>query len=233
MGFDVPSRLCARVHEWLGFAVPGTYHMSVATAPVGASFPDCGGKRVTGQVGGAREMAAPGPSPRPPSPGWPSTCGCCPVWAIDDGAAAVDDLLRGAGPLGRRQLGEAPQGPVLPRLLRHPRRRVRRRHADRGDQPHPGRAPGASGGAGRPGQSRSGARRLPRVRRPRLRHLRAVRCRPGRVGREVAGLPHPAHRRRRRGVPGQRRHHRRDRHPGERRPGGRRHRWCRPASGRS
>src|SRR5664279_5317355 len=52
-GTGAHRRLCSCVHEWLGFAVPVAYHMSLTTAPVGYD-PTAEAKRVTSQVGGGR-----------------------------------------------------------------------------------------------------------------------------------------------------------------------------------
>ena len=114
--------------------------------------------------------------PRRPSPGWPPTSACWPRWPTGPSrTVSSEELAAAAG----RELGQAAQGPVLPRLVRHPRRRLRRRHPDRADLAHPRahRAPLASPSSA----SATSARRWPatRVRLPRLPHRRAARRRPG------------------------------------------------------
>ncbi|CAA9351423.1 MAG: Redox-sensing transcriptional repressor Rex, partial [uncultured Frankineae bacterium] len=91
-------------------------------------------------------------------------------------------LERGAGGRGRGGLGEAAQGPVLPRLLRHPRRRLRRRRAGPARQRRPGPGPALARRPGRRRQPRARAGRLRRVRRAGLLRRGAVRRRPGAGG---------------------------------------------------
>ena len=94
------------------------------------------------------------------------------------GAGRGHRLVRGAGRRRRGQLGEPAQGPVPPRLLRDPRRRVRRRRAGRADREHPRADPPARGRPGRGRKPRPRAGRVRRLRHPRLPHRGAARRRP-------------------------------------------------------
>ena len=58
--------------------------------------------------------------------GWPATCGCCPPGRAV-GTICSDDLARAAGV----NPAQAAPRPLLPGQPRHPRRRLRRRDADR------------------------------------------------------------------------------------------------------
>ena len=74
-------------------------------------------------------------------------------------AASPPSPQRGARRRRRRQPREAAQGPVLPRLLRHPRRRLRRRLPALPDRPRARADPGLAGRHRRRRQPRPRARR--------------------------------------------------------------------------
>ena len=98
--------------------------------------------------------------------------------ARDRRAPGRDDLVGAARRAGRRERGQGAQGPLVPRLLRHPRRRLRRRVPAPRDlaraRPHPRLA----GRHRRDRQPGSRARQLPWLRRPRLSRRGAGRRRP-------------------------------------------------------
>ena len=103
-------------------------------------------------------------------------------------AGRGDRVQRRARRRHRGEPGEAAQGPVLHRLLRHPRRRLRGRGAGAPARAHARAHPPAGRRARRHRQPRSRAGRLQRLRRPRLPGHGAVRRRP-RPGRH----PHQRH----------------------------------------
>ena len=123
-----------------------------------------------------------------------------------------DGVERRAGGRLRRQLRQAAQGPVLHRLARHPRGRLRGRPAAAAPGVHPRPHPPPVRRARRDRQPRPRAGRLRRVRRPRLPGHGAVRRRsgPGRHQdqrhRRGPRARHPAH------LPRARRDDRHDRH---------------------
>ena len=80
----------------------------------------------------------------------------------------VDGLVRGARRRRRGQLRQAAQGPLPPRVLRHPRRRLRRRVPRLPDLPRARPHPGLVGRHRRRRQPRPRARQLRRLRLPRL-----------------------------------------------------------------
>ena len=128
-------------------------------------------------------------------------------------------VLRGARRRGRRQLGQAAQGPVPPRLVRHPRRGLRRRVPRLPDLPRARPDPGLAGRHRRRRQPRPRPGQLRRLRHPRL--PRSRRCStPTRAGRprDRRGLA-VRHAGRARGDRGQpRRRDRRHRDPRRARP---------------
>ena len=87
-------------------------------------------------------------------------------------------LQRGARRRGGRQQRQAAQGPLLPRQLRHPRRRLRRGLPALPDRPRDRRDPGLAGGHRRHRKPRSRAGQLLRLPQPRLPRRRAARRRP-------------------------------------------------------
>ena len=89
---------------------------------------------------------------------------------------------RAAGRAGRGQRGQGPQGPLVPGLLRHPGRRLRRRVPAVPDAPGARPHPGLARRDRRRRQPRSGAGQLRGLRRPRLPGRRAGRRRPGQGG---------------------------------------------------
>ena len=143
------------------------------------------------------------------------------------GRAGHHDLLqRGARRCGGRQQRQAPQGPLLPRQLRHPRRRVRRRLPPLPDRPRDRRHPGLAGRHRRDRQPRPRARQLLRLPQPRLPGGR--RCstptpsgRRGRRRRRGPRLRRPGGDRPRARRRDRRHRHARRRRPGRRRPDGR------------
>ena len=135
-------------------------------------------------------------------------------------ARVTDGLLRGARRRGRRQLRQAAQGPVPPRLVRHPGRRLRRRLPRLPDLPRARPDPGLAGRHRRHRQPRPRARQLRRLRHPRLPRRRAARPDPTCVGETVAGLDGQPADELEELVAHAGPRHRRHRHPGRRRPGG-------------
>ena len=128
-----------------------------------------------------------------------------------------EELAAAAGVNAR----QAAQGPLLPGLLRHPRRRLRRRLPRLPDRPRAGPDPGLAGRDRRRRQPRPRARQLRRLRLPWVPRRR--RCstptRPRRRA-SVGGLAIRALDELEALVAEQRRRHRRHRHPGGGRPGG-------------
>ena len=90
----------------------------------------------------------------------------------------ADDLVGTPRRAGRRERGQGPQGPLVPRLLRHPRRRLRRRVPAPRDLPRAGPHPRLAGRHRRHRQPGSCARELPGLRRPRVPRRGARRRRP-------------------------------------------------------
>ena len=99
-------------------------------------------------------------------------------------AVRAHGLLRGARRRRRGQLREAAQGLLLPWLLRHPRRRLRRRVPRLPDLPRARPDPGLAGRHRRHRQPGPRARQLRRLRLPRLPGRRPARRRPG-AGRQL------------------------------------------------
>ena len=156
--------------------------------------------------------------PHPRGDGRPSSG--VPAGAQRDERRRHHDLLQPrAGGRGGRQQRQAAQGPLPPRLLRHPRRRVRRAVPPLPDLPRDRPDPGLARGRRRHRQPRPRAGQLLRLLLARVPHRRAARRRrqPARRGRRRAGDPQlrgPRGGRRR-----ARRRHRRDRDAGRRRAG--------------
>ena len=171
-----PYRLCASVHKRLGWSRPASHRRSrrrrdpttPSTArPPGPSHP-------------GRDPRGDGVTPAP-VPAGPHHAGR---------GRRRHGLVRGAGRGRRRRLGQAAQGPLAPRLVRHPRRRLRGRVPRQPDLPRARPDPGLA--------RRHRRRRQPR---PRARQLRRVRDAAGSpsspcwtpresvVGEKVAGLP--------------------------------------------
>ena len=197
------SQLCARLHErlpWRGVAVntpPAPALRAVAAgvptaaAPVlerprrGSSVtsrppaapPQAGPEGAPGAGGVERRRACARPrrarGHRRPPRGVPAHAGRA------RRAGHGDGVERRAGGRLRGELGQAAQGPVLRRLARHPRRRLRGRPAAAPPRDHPRAHPPPVRRAGRDRQPRARAGRLRRVRRPRLPGHGAVRRRPG------------------------------------------------------
>ncbi len=92
-----------------------------------------------------------------------------------------DLLQRGPRRRRRRQQRQAAQGPLLPRQLRHPRRRLRRGVPALPDRPRDRRDPGLARGHRRHRQPRPRARQLLRLPQPRLPRRGAARRRPRRA----------------------------------------------------
>ena len=129
-------------------------------------------------------------------------------------------LLRRARHGRRRQLGQGAQGPVLPRLVRHPGRRLRRRLPGPPDLARARPDPALGGRHRRHRQPRARPRAVRRLRHPRLPGRRADRRRPrAGSGEWVDGVAVSARRRHGRGGPRARGVDRRHRDSGRRRPG--------------
>ena len=116
-------------------------------------------------------------SPRPPWPGCPSTSGS---WRSSSGRGTADGLLRAARRRGPGQRGQGPQGPVAPRLVRHPGRGLRRRLPGGADRPAARARPRVDGGHRRHREPGAGAGPEPGLRRPELHGRGPHRHRPGR-----------------------------------------------------
>ena len=124
-----------------------------------------------------------------------------------------DRLQRGARHGRRGQLRQAAQGPLLPRLLRHPRRRLRRRVPALPDRPRARPDPGLAGRHRRHRKPGPRARQLRRLRSRGFRIAALLDADPAGVGEHVGDLPIRAFDRIEAVV--ERRHRdRRDRHPG-------------------